>query len=253
VSSRAGRSRPPASPAVRLLLKPGRTAAAPGRGRDGAPGDGHVARPPPPPSRSTAPRTGRRVVRQLAAPGWPRPPDEVGRAKSASWSTRSARWCSPAATRARDVTPLRLAEVPRTEHAGRGSSFPAHGIWIKGRPAGSLVPEGPPRSFATWTGHRGPVRLDPLSFTVKTCSRRRTSVLCLAPACRTAAVGAADMLRWPACQSVDGSLDLSGSSIRSTGRTGHAGRQVNVAASYRGRASADRGPRTTGLRGPRVS
>ena len=44
--------------------------------------------------------------------------------------------------------PLHLARAPRTEHAGRGSSFPAHGDWIKGRPAGSLVPAGHPAANA---------------------------------------------------------------------------------------------------------
>jgi hypothetical protein len=43
----------------------------------------------------------------------------------------------------------------------------------QGAARGEFGPRGPPRSFAAWTGHRGPVRLDPLSFTVKTCSRRR--------------------------------------------------------------------------------
>jgi len=44
-----------------------------------------------------------------------------------------------------------------------------------------------------------------------------------------------DMLGWSACRSADGSLDLSGSSIRSTGRMRRARRWVNVAASCRSR------------------
>ena len=57
---------------------------------------------------------------------------------------RSARRCSPAATRARGVTPLRLARVPRTEHAGRGSSFPLTGSGSRGGPRGVWSPRSAP-------------------------------------------------------------------------------------------------------------
>ena len=52
--------------------------------------------------------------------------------------------CSPAATRARDVTPLRLARVSRTEHAGRGSSFPLTGPGSRGGPRGVWSPRSAP-------------------------------------------------------------------------------------------------------------
>ena len=53
-------------------------------------------------------------------------------------------WCSPPATRARDDTPLRLAQVPRTEHAGYGSSFPLTGSGSRGGPRGVWSPRSAP-------------------------------------------------------------------------------------------------------------
>ena len=59
-------------------------------------------------------------------------------------------------TRARDVTPLRLARMPRTEHAG-GVQLPASRAWIKGRPAGSSGPRGAGPDVRGWTGCADPV------------------------------------------------------------------------------------------------
>ena len=101
--------------------------------------------PPPSPSRSAAPHTGRRVVGRLAAPGWPRPPDRIGKQHPRRGPRRSARWCSPAATRAGDVTPPCLARMPRTEHAGRGSSFPLTGPGSRGGPRGVWSPRSAPQ------------------------------------------------------------------------------------------------------------
>jgi hypothetical protein len=53
-------------------------------------------------------------------------------------------WCSSAATRARDVTPLHLARVPRMEHAGAGSSFPLTGSGPRGGPRGVWSPRSAP-------------------------------------------------------------------------------------------------------------
>src|SRR5688572_1769746 len=57
-------------------------------------------------------------------------------------------WCSSAATRARDVTPLRLARVPRMEHAGAGPASLSRGL-DQGAARGEFGPRGPPRP------HRG--------------------------------------------------------------------------------------------------
>jgi hypothetical protein len=64
-------------------------------------------------------------------------------------------WCSSAATRARDVTPLRLARVPRMEHAGAGPASLSRGL-DQGAARGEFGPRGPPRP------HRGdwPSRTD---------------------------------------------------------------------------------------------
>jgi hypothetical protein len=53
-------------------------------------------------------------------------------------------WCSSAATRARGVTPLRLARVPKLEHAGCGSSFPLTGSGPRGGPRGVWSPRSAP-------------------------------------------------------------------------------------------------------------
>jgi hypothetical protein len=64
-------------------------------------------------------------------------------------------WCSSAATRARDVTPLRLARVPKMEHAGAGPASLSRGL-DQGAARGEFGPRGPPRP------HRGdwPSRTD---------------------------------------------------------------------------------------------
>ena len=62
-------------------------------------------------------------------------------------------WCSSAATRARDVTPLRLARVPRMEHAGAGPASLSRGL-DQGAARGEFGPRGPPRP------HRGDWRTD---------------------------------------------------------------------------------------------
>ena len=68
---------------------------------------------------------------------------------------------------------------------GAGPASRSRGL-DQGAARGEFGPRGPPRSFAAWTGHRGPVRFDPLSFTVKACSRRRTvgSMSCPSPSDR---------------------------------------------------------------------
>ena len=73
---------------------------------------------------------------------------------------------------------------------GAGPASRSRGL-DQGAARGEFGPRGPPRSFAAWTGHRGPVRLDPLSFTVKACSRRRTvgSMSCPSPSDRRLSQG----------------------------------------------------------------
>ncbi len=53
-------------------------------------------------------------------------------------------WYSSAATRARDVTPLRLARVPKMEHAGAGPASLSRGL-DQGAARGEFGPRGPPR------------------------------------------------------------------------------------------------------------
>ena len=103
--------------------------------------------PPPSPSRLTAPHAGRRVVRRRLRRTWlARTPDGIGKAPSRRRGVRrSARWCSPAATRA-GVSPRCASHGSRERSMLGVVQLPAHGAWIKGRPAGSLVPEVRPAS-----------------------------------------------------------------------------------------------------------
>jgi hypothetical protein len=61
--------------------------------------------------------------------------------------------------RPHDVTPLRLAHVPRTEHAGRGSSFPLTGSGSRGGPRGVWSPRSAPLlRRVDWPSRTGEVR-----------------------------------------------------------------------------------------------
>jgi hypothetical protein len=54
--------------------------------------------------------------------------------------------CGACQLPARDVTPLRLARIPRTEHAGVGSASLSRGL-DQGAARGEFGTQGPPRSL----------------------------------------------------------------------------------------------------------
>ena len=72
----------------------------------------------------------------------------------ASWSTTV--WaCGARQLLARDVTPLRLARVPRREHAGAGPASLSRGL-DQGAARGEFGPQGPPRCLTAGIGPREP-------------------------------------------------------------------------------------------------